>query len=64
MHDPLQVFHQQLVHVRNGCVSDHLKHLPYVKVERTNYHNTRHHLDHYRSLHGTSKVEVVYLVGA
>ena len=26
------VYQQQLVHIRNGCVSDDQKHLPYVKV--------------------------------
>ena len=26
------VFQQQLVHVRNGCISDDLERLPYVKV--------------------------------
>ena len=55
-------FHQQLVHVRNGCISDHLTHLPYVKVGKTNFHNTGHHLDHYQSLRGTSKVEAVHSV--
>ena len=56
------VFQQQLVHVRNGCISDDPEHLPYVKVGTTNYHSTGHHLDHYQSLRGTSKVEAVHSV--
>ena len=54
------VFQQQLVHVRNGCVSDDPDHLPYVRVGSINFHNTGHHLDHYQSLRGTSKVEAVH----
>ena len=53
------VFQQQLVHVRNGCISEHL---PFVKVGTINYHSTGHHLDHYQSLCGTSKVEAVHSV--
>ena len=49
------VFQQQLVHVRNGCISDDPDHLPYVKVGTINFHSTGHHLAHYRSLRGTSK---------
>ena len=56
------VFQQQLVHVRNGCISDDPEHLPFVKVGTINYHSTGHHLDHYRSLRGTSKVEAVHSV--
>ena len=56
------VFQQQLVHVRNACISDDPEHLPYVKVGTTNYHSTGHHLDHYQSLRGTSKVEAVHSV--
>ena len=56
----MSVFQQQLVHVRNGCISDDPKHLPYVKVGMINYHSTGHHLVHYQSLHGTSKVETVH----
>ena len=56
------VFQQQLVHVRNGCVSDDPEHLPYVKVGEVNYHSTGHHLPHYQSLRGTSKVEAVHSV--
>ena len=41
------VFQQQLVHVRNGCISTI---------------QTGHHLEHYQSLHGTSKVEAVHSV--
>ena len=33
-----------------------------VQVGTTNYHNTGHHLNHYQSLHGTSKVETVHSV--
>lgn len=50
------VFQQQLVHVRNGCISDDPEHLPYVKVGTVNYHLTGHHLEH------TSKVEAVHSV--
>ena len=56
------VFQQQLVHVRNGCVSDDLEHPPYVAVGRINYHSTGHTLVHYQSLRGTSKVEAVHSV--
>ena len=56
------VFQQQLVHVRNGCISDDPDHLPYVKVGTINFHSTGHHLAHYRSLRGTSKVEAVHSV--
>lgn len=56
------VFQQQLVHVRNGCVSDDPDHLPYVRVGSTNFHNSGHLLNHYQSLRGTSKVEVVHSV--
>lgn len=56
------VFQQQLVHVRNGCISDDSDRLPYVKVGMINYHSTGHHLHHYQSLRGTSKVEAVHSV--
>ena len=56
------VYQQQLVHVRNGCISDDPECLPYVKVGTINYHLTSHHLEHYQSLHGTSKVEAVHSV--
>ena len=56
------VFHQQLVHVRNGCISDDPERPPYVKVGTVNYHSTSHHLEHYQSLRGTSKVEAVHSV--
>ena len=56
------VFQQQLVHVRNGCISDDPNNLPYVQVGTTNYHNTGHRLNHYQSLRGTSKVEAVHSV--
>ena len=56
------VYEQQLVHVRNACVSDDPESLPYVKVGTVNYHSKGHHLDHFRSLHGTSKVEAVHSV--
>ena len=56
------VFQQQLVHVRNECVSNDPDHLPYVRVGSINFHSTGHHLDHYQSLHGTSKVEAVHSV--
>ena len=58
----LAVYNQQLIHVRNGCVSDDPEHLPYVKVGTINYHSTGHHLFHYQSLRGTSKVEAVHSV--
>ena len=53
------VFQQQLVHVR---ISDDPEHLPYVKVGTVNYHSTGHHLEHYQSLRGTSRVEAVHSV--
>ena len=56
------VFQQQLVHVRNGCISDSPENLPYVKVGTINYHLTGHRLEHYQSLRGTSKVEAVHSV--
>ena len=56
------VFQQQLVHVRNGCISDEQEQLPFVKVCSINYHSTGHHLDHYQSLRGTSRVEAVHSV--
>ena len=56
------VIQQQLVHVKNGRISDDPDHLPYVRVGSINFHNTGHHLDHYQSLHGTSKVEAVHSV--
>ena len=56
------VFQQQLVHVHNGCISDDPERLPYVKVGTINYHSTGHHLKHYQSLRGTSKVEAVHSV--
>ena len=58
----MSVFQQQLVHVRNGCIFDNPDHLPYVKVGTVNYHSTSHHLEHYQSLCGTSKVEAVHSV--
>lgn len=42
--------------MRNCCLSDDPDHLPYVKVGTINFHNSGHHLDHYQSLRGTSKV--------
>ena len=56
------MFQQQLVHVRNGCISDDPERLPYVKVGIVNYHSTGHHLEHYQSLRGPSKVEAVHSV--
>ncbi len=56
------VFQQQLVHVRNGCISDDPERLLYVRVGRVNFHSTGHYLDHYQSLRGTSKVEAVHSV--
>jgi hypothetical protein len=56
------VFQQQLIHVRNGCIFDDPERLPFVKVGMVNYHSTGHHLDHFQSLHGTSKVEAVHSV--
>ena len=56
------VFQQQLIHVRNGCISDDPHHLPYAKVGTVNLHMTGHHLSHYQSLRGTSKVEAVHSV--
>ena len=58
----MAVFQRQLIHVKNGCISDDPKHLPYVQVGTVNFHNTGHHLPHYQSLRGTSKVEAVHLV--
>ncbi len=58
----ISVFKNQLVHVKNGCISDDPERLPFVKVGTINYHTTGHHLDHYRSLRGTSKVEAVHSV--
>jgi hypothetical protein len=58
----MAVYQQQLVHVRNGCISDDPENLPYVRVGTTNYHSTGHHLAHYQSLRGTSKVEAVHSV--
>lgn len=48
--------------VANGCISDDSDGLPYVKVGMINYHSTGHHLHHYQSLRGTSKVEAVHSV--
>ncbi len=56
------MFQQQLVHVLIGCISDDPDCLPYVKVGSINFHSTGHHLDHYQSLRGTSKVEAVHSV--
>ena len=58
----MDLFQQQLIHVRNGCISDDPEHLPYVKVGTINYHSTGHHLEHYQSLRSTSKVEAVHSV--
>ena len=56
------VLQQQLVHVRNGCISDDPERLPYVSVGTTNYHSTSHHSQLYQSLRGKSKVEAVHSV--
>ena len=58
----ISVFQQQLVHVQNGYISDNPECLMYVKVGTIDYHSTGHHLGHYQSLHGTSKVEAVHSV--
>ena len=58
----LKVFRQQLIHVRNGCISDDSTNLPFVKVGTVNFHNSGHHLAYYQSLRGTSKVESVHSV--
>ena len=58
----MSVFQQQLIHVRNGCISDDPERLPYVQVGTVNFHNTGYHLPHYQSLRGTSKVEAVHSV--
>ena len=52
------MFQQQLVHVHNGCISDDPEHLPYEHQLSL----TGHHLDHYQSLRGTSKVVAVHSV--
>ena len=56
------VFQQLLIHVCNGCISDDPERLLFVKVGMVNYHSTGHHLDHFQSLRGTSKVEAVHSV--
>ena len=56
------VFQQQLFHVYNRCISDDPDWLPYVRVSTINDYSTSHHLPHYQSLRGTSKVEVVHSV--
>lgn len=56
------MFHLQLIHVRNGCISDDTECLPYVQVGKINYHSTGRFLLHYQSLRGTSKVEAVHSV--
>lgn len=58
----ISVFQQQLIHVQNGCISDDPRDLPFVKVGYINFHSTGHHLAHYQSLRGTSKVEAVHSV--
>ncbi len=58
----IEVFKLQLIHVRNGCISDEMDHLPYVRVGTINFHSTSHQLEHYRSLRGTSKLEAVHSV--
>ncbi len=58
----IEVFKLQLIHVRNGCISDEMDHLPYVRIGTINFHSTGHQLVHYRSLRGTSKVEAVHSV--
>ncbi len=56
------VFQQQLIHIRNGCVSDDPESLPFVEVGQVNYHSTGHSLTHYQSLDRISKVEAVHSV--
>ena len=58
----MAVFQRQLIHVKNGCISDDPKRLPYVQVGTVDFHNTGHHLPHYQSLCGTSKNEAVHSV--
>ena len=58
----VDVFEQQLIQVRNGCISDNPNRLPYVKVDTINFHSTGHRLNHYQLLRGTSKVEAVHSV--
>ena len=58
----ITVFQLQLIHVRNGCISDDPECLPFVQVGMTNYHSTGHFLKHYQPLRGTSKVEPVHSV--
>ena len=58
----ISVFHQQLVHVRNGCISDDPDSLPYVRVGTVNFHNTGYYLNTYQSLRRTSKVKGVHSV--
>ena len=58
----ITVFQLQLIHVRNGCISDDPECLPFVQVGMINYHSTGHFLKHYQSLRGTSKVEAVHSV--
>ena len=56
------VFQQQLIHVHEVCISDDPERLLHVKVGTVNYHSNGHHLEHYLSLLGTSKVEAVHSV--
>ncbi len=58
----MDVFQRQLIHVRNGCLSDDPQHLPYVCVGKLDFHSTGRILLHYQSLRGTSKVEAVHSV--
>ncbi len=58
----IAVFQQQLIHAKNGCISDDPEHLSYVRVGSVNYRSANHHLSHYQSLRGTSKVEAVHSV--
>ena len=58
----MDVFQRQLIHVRNGCISDDPQQLPCVCVGTVDFLFTGHILSHYQSLRGTSKVEAVHSV--
>ena len=60
----LQVLKNQLIHIRNGCISDDPTKLPYKAVKEVNYPNTGIMLVEVKSLRGTSKNETMHSVMA
>ena len=56
----LAVIKKQILHIRNGCLSNDFTSLPYVSVGEVDFRNSGFKLPAYKLLRGTYKVEAVH----